>query len=124
MVRPCPLALRKGEVLLVKQWQTGLSICGMKPRLDINLPLSVGSGGCRAWRGAGVPFLPSPERPAPVPHPGPPWVGQSCKEDSKPWFSPQAPHSITSLHSHSGLGRCSASPLLHYRLENKDYGLQ
>lgn len=38
---PAPLALGKGEVPSVKQWQTGLSDSGMKTGLDINLPLSV-----------------------------------------------------------------------------------
>lgn len=37
----CPLALGKGEVPLVQQRQTGLSVSGMKLGLDINLPLTV-----------------------------------------------------------------------------------
>lgn len=46
--RPPPL-LGKGEACLVERWQTGLSIPGMKPGLDMNVSLSVSSGGWEAW---------------------------------------------------------------------------
>lgn len=38
---PAHLALGKGEVPSVQQWQTGLSDSGMKTGLDINLPLAM-----------------------------------------------------------------------------------
>lgn len=81
------LALGEGEASPVEQWQTGLSISGMKTGLDINRSLSVGSGGWQAWG----PFLAQPQiacvgsevlslcgaQSPPAPHPQPTWAGQS-----------------------------------------------
>lgn len=124
VVRPRPPG--EGEPLQLRGG-TGLSISGMKPGLDINVPYlcdleAVGHGG---------PFLPRPKRPvlapncfpsttgttggpaAPTgPSPQPTWVGQTWRGGWDP-SSPQAPPSITPLHPRSSLGSHVASPPLH-----------